>query len=371
MKLRYFLILAATVGLFSSTSLTLDHQVVKNTVKGIWDGAKTISLHDEMIIGSEIGDESEMFGYIRGLTIDPKDNIYVADSYELNISVYSAEGEYLREFGREGQGPGEFQTIDDICWCKKDSNLYITDRRNHRINRFSPEGKHLGSVKDTLFNASIEGISSLEDGCFVLSARSIRDNSTEYRIITTDFAFQKMYAECMDEFPAHTVGIKWAPRFSDVGVFQGDQIYYTSPSEYKIVLLNSVLEKNLTVLKSHPRMFIPQYVQGFYADFNTIETLLAMKDLFVVGVHSTQIKNIPKFKTKRDFIEFTHTPDLKDWNLERACQLDFFDKDFKFLGCVEIPKNRRLAGKDSKDRLYFIEQEPFPRVVCCRLEIDE
>ena len=235
MRKRYIWPIVLLLLLSLSSPVHSEYQVVKNTEKGLWDGSGKISLHDEMIIGKEIGDESEMFGYIRGLSIDQKDNIYVADSFDLNISVYSTEGEFIREFGREGQGPGEFQTMDGICWCKKDNNLYITDRRNHRINRFSSEGKHLGSVKDTLFNASIEGICSLEDGRFVLTARSLGDNSTEYRIITTDFAFQKTAAELADKFPAHTVGIKWAPRFSDVGVFRGDQIYYTSPSEYRIV----------------------------------------------------------------------------------------------------------------------------------------
>jgi hypothetical protein len=342
-------------------------QVVTNTEKGIWDGSRTISLEEELIIGLEIGEESQMFGYVRALTLDAQNHIYVVDSYEMNISVYNAEGEFIREFGREGQGPGELQTIDGICWCPKDNNLYIVDRRNHRITRFSPEGEPLGEVKDNLFRASIEGISSLEDGRFVLTARTMGDNSTGYKIIVTDFSFENVIAEKTVEFPSHTVGIKWAPKFSDVGIISGDKIYYTSPSAYEIVVLDADLNTTLTVQKSHPRTFIPQYVQGFYADFNTIETLLKLDDIFVVGVASTPIKNIPRFKTKREFLEFTHTPDLREWDLESAYQLDFFNKDFKFLGCVEIPKQRRLVAKDSKNRLYFIEQEPYPRVVRCKI----
>lgn len=369
MRMRYILsLLIILVGLSSAHTFKTE-QIVKNTDKGLWDDSKKILLHEEMNMGIELGDESEMFGYIRDLTIDPQDNIYVADSYELNISVYNSGGEFLREFGREGQGPGEFQTLDGICWCNKDNNLYIADRRNHRITRFSPEGKLLGATKDTLFDASVQGICCLDDGRFVLTVRAIGDNQTENKIIITDISFEKVYSEIMDEFPSHTVGMKWEAQFSDVGIVQGDQMYYTSPSEYKIVIFDTDLNKYLTIQKTHPQMFIPQYVQGFYADFNTIETLLALKDMYVVGVQSTQVKNIPRFNTKREFIEFTHTPDLREWDLEKAYQLDFYDKDFRFLGCVEIPKNRRLAGKDSKNRLYFIEQEPYPRIVCCRLEI--
>jgi len=174
-------------------------------------------------------------------------------------------------------------------------------------------------------------------------------------------------AEMAVEFPAHTVGIRWAPRFSDVGVVSGEKIYYTSPSDYEIVILDPSLNKTLTVKKSHPRMFIPQFVQGFYADFNTIESLLELDDMFVVGVQSTPVKKIPQFKTKQEFIEFTHTPDLRSWGLDRLSQLDFFNKNFEFLGKVEIPKRRHLAGKDSKNRLYFYEQEPYPRVVRCHV----
>lgn len=342
-------------------------KVVINSEKGLWDGSQGIMLEEDLLIGLEVGEESEMFGYIRTLTLDSKDNIYVADSYELNISVYNSEGKFLREYGREGQGPGELQTIDGMCWCPKDNNLYVVDRRNHRITRFSPEGECLGGIKDNHFNASIEDICCLEDGRFVLTARTVGDQSTGYKIIIADFSLQKMMTEMAVEFSAHTVGIKWAPRFSDVGVISRGKVYYTSPSDYEIVILDPDLNQLLAIKKSHPQMFIPQYVQGFYADFNTIESLLELNNIFVVGVHSTPIKKIPRFKTKQEFIEFTHTPDLRSWNLNRLSQLDFFNKDFKFLGKVEIPKQRHLAGKDSKNRLYFYEQEPYPRVVRCNV----
>jgi hypothetical protein len=356
--------------LFSGVSAAQKPQVVKNTQKGFWGGAKKIIIQDEMVIGKEIGDESEMFGYVRDIVIDPDDNIYVIDSYEHNISVYNSSGEFLREFGREGQGPGEFQTFDGICWSKKDSNLYIADRRNHRINRFSPEGKYLGSVKDKLFNASIMDICSLEDGRFILTGRGMGERGTDNKIIITDFEFKNVLAELSEDFPSHNVGIIWAPQFSDVGAIQGDRIYYTSPSEYKIVVLDAAMNKKLEAFKSHPRMFIPQYVQGYYADFNTLESLLELEDMYVIGVQSTKTDKIPHFKTKREFIEFTHTPNLKEWNLEKAYQLDFMNKNFEYLGCVEIPGERRLAGKDSLGRLYFAEQAPYPRVIRSRLEFN-
>jgi len=364
------IILAIFLGglMLSSVYALPDTQVITNTDKGLWDNSTLISLKEDLTIGLETGTESQMFGYIRALALDAQDNIYVADSYELNISVYNSKGEFIREFGREGQGPGEFQTIGGMCWCPKDSCLYVTDRTNHRITCFSPEGKVVRIIKDDLFRAWIEDIACLDDGHFVLLARVPEKKGTSYKIMVTDSSFQKVFAEAVVEFPSHTVGLEWAPCPSDVGVIQGERVYYTSPSAYEIVLLDYNLNQSLIVKKSHPRMFIPQYVQGFYADFNTVETLLALDALFVVGVQSTPVKKIPRFKTKRELIEFTHTPDLREWNLEKSYQLDFFNPDFKFLGRIEIPANRRLAGKDSQGRLYFIEQEPYPCIVCCKTE---
>ena len=118
-------------------------------------------------------------------------------------------------------------------------------------------------------------------------------------------------------------------------------------------------------------MFEPNYVEGFYVDFNTIETLMSIEDRYIVGVQSTLIKEIPRFKEKRELIEFVYAPDLSTWQLKTVYQLDLYNKDFQFLGYIEIPEKMRLAGKDSQDRVYFIENDPFPRIVRSQILIKD
>ena len=85
-------------GLMLSTIYALsDTQVIINTDKGLWNDSHRILLEEDLTIGLEIGTESQMFGYIRTLILDTQDNIYVADSYELNISVYNSEGKFIVE----------------------------------------------------------------------------------------------------------------------------------------------------------------------------------------------------------------------------------------------------------------------------------
>jgi hypothetical protein len=59
-------------------------------------------------------DSEVLFGPIGGVARDADGNSYVLD-YQLNtVHVISAEGEYIRSIGREGEGPGEFQDPSGI-----------------------------------------------------------------------------------------------------------------------------------------------------------------------------------------------------------------------------------------------------------------
>jgi hypothetical protein len=55
---------------------------------------------------------------------------------------------------------------------------------------------------------------------------------------------------------------------------------------------------------------------------------------------------------------------------ELGYQMDIFDSDFQLLASVKIPPERRLGGVDSKGRLYFIENDPFPRIIRCVLKTE-
>ncbi|MBL8291540.1 MAG: hypothetical protein JNN08_06875, partial [Bryobacterales bacterium] len=52
-------------------------------------------------------------------------------------------GKRLREFGTPGTGPGELDHPHGIA-VAKDGTVYVADRENGRIQRFSPQGKYLG-----------------------------------------------------------------------------------------------------------------------------------------------------------------------------------------------------------------------------------
>ena len=62
------------------------------------------------------------------------------------ISVFTADGGYIRSFGKLGSGPAEFRTPHDIA-IDADDRLWVADRGNHRIQILDLDGKYLAEWK--------------------------------------------------------------------------------------------------------------------------------------------------------------------------------------------------------------------------------
>jgi hypothetical protein len=71
-------------------------------------------------------------------------NVFIADGYRnARILEYSPAGKKLREWGSEGTGPGQFRLPHSIQ-VDESGVVYVADRENGRIQRFTSEGKYLG-----------------------------------------------------------------------------------------------------------------------------------------------------------------------------------------------------------------------------------
>jgi len=82
-------------------------------------------------------------GFYRPGAVAMADNgdIYVADRGNSRVVVFDRDGTALRQFGREGQGPGEFQWLDAIAVVGDRVVIFQADVR--RINVFSSQGEHI------------------------------------------------------------------------------------------------------------------------------------------------------------------------------------------------------------------------------------
>jgi ABC-type Fe3+ transport system permease subunit/DNA-binding beta-propeller fold protein YncE len=82
------------------------------------------------------------FNRPEGVGIDGADRIYVADSCNHRIQVFSPEGKWLRTYGKAGAGPGEFSYPYDIC-VDKTGRQYVCEFGNSRIQVFDANDRPL------------------------------------------------------------------------------------------------------------------------------------------------------------------------------------------------------------------------------------
>ena len=71
-------------------------------------------------------------GVPRGIAIDAKQRLYVADALAHTIDVYDLKGKKLTQFGERGFAPGQFNYPNDIT-IDSAGKIYISDRENNQV----------------------------------------------------------------------------------------------------------------------------------------------------------------------------------------------------------------------------------------------
>lgn len=97
------------------------------------DASPELSLHltDSLIIGDG---EDVMFSGRITASVDKNEEIFVTDYGQRTVFHFNSDGEYLKQFGREGSGPGEFTGIQ---YPNVNGDIYVAyDYGPARVNLF-------------------------------------------------------------------------------------------------------------------------------------------------------------------------------------------------------------------------------------------
>ena len=89
------------------------------------------------------GDAGE-FNQPLGIASDSTGHVYVANADSNRVKVFSAQGDYLRQIGKLGEGKGELNSPVSIC-VDSDDLVYVGESWNHRVSVFTREGEFLKS----------------------------------------------------------------------------------------------------------------------------------------------------------------------------------------------------------------------------------
>ena len=76
------------------------------------------------------------------MAVNARDEIAVADNWNLRVQIFSSDENYLRSFGRRGNQNVEFNNPTGITF-HKNGNIFVADRGNFRIQIFTGEGGYI------------------------------------------------------------------------------------------------------------------------------------------------------------------------------------------------------------------------------------
>ncbi len=74
--------------------------------------------------------------------------VYVSDSGNGRVQVFTPQGRFIRQFGSHGSGTGQFFFPGDLV-IDGSGNVYVTDNQSQTLAKFSPAGKVIWRIGGT------------------------------------------------------------------------------------------------------------------------------------------------------------------------------------------------------------------------------
>ncbi|MFC1529100.1 hypothetical protein ACFL41_00645 [Gemmatimonadota bacterium] len=123
------------------------------------------------------------YAYIYDVAVsDDMSEVYILDGMANTIwRLNPTTGEVLRSFGREGSGPGEFQSAYQITWAS--GGLWLADTGLNRLTRYSSSGDYEYSVN--IQNFAVQPIHKLipySDSQLLIHTQVVRRSASSYSV---------------------------------------------------------------------------------------------------------------------------------------------------------------------------------------------
>lgn len=118
-----------------------EYQQAERVQKFVWDhSAQKLGAEPKWVMSfGRVGAGPGEFNRPEGICVDTQGQVYVADSCNHRIQVFTSDGKFIRAYGKPGKGPGELSYPYDIC-VDSLGRQYVCEFGNSRIQVFDTQG---------------------------------------------------------------------------------------------------------------------------------------------------------------------------------------------------------------------------------------
>ncbi len=160
----------------------------KSTIQNV----KIFDLQGKLIgqIGKEKGGNPGEFLFPTYITVDQDSNVYVTDTLNSRVQKFDSSGKYLRSFGQRGNGWGMFDKPKGVA-LDSFGNVYVADSGWSNVQIFNQKGQILlffggrGPIPGMLKNPTAVAISPQN---YIYVGDYINHRVEEYRLVNTSGA---------------------------------------------------------------------------------------------------------------------------------------------------------------------------------------
>jgi len=128
----------AIAGTWSGKETTREGVVHVSSPATPSDGATTVKPQELWRAGGD-DDEDVIFGVVRDIGVDDEGNVYLLDVQLNQVHVFDKDGNFVRDIGREGEGPGEFRQPSSM-FIMPDGRIAVVQMMPGKIILLNPDG---------------------------------------------------------------------------------------------------------------------------------------------------------------------------------------------------------------------------------------
>ena len=122
-------------------------RIVHNEKGGLWGKSPKVSLSKVRTLGDiDAVDPNLAFYMPSEIALDTAGNMYVLDTGNHRVQKFSPDGKFLSSVGRQGQGPGDFYYPDSLGIDQR-GTLYVGDPNNQRVQVMALDSKENKTIR--------------------------------------------------------------------------------------------------------------------------------------------------------------------------------------------------------------------------------